>query len=142
MPERFTTVCMHGIAHMEPQKSKLLMPFQGMEYTQFLQNWGIRQCLSSAHYAQSNGHPESAVKTAKQILLNNIDASGHLDCDRTARAFMTHRNTPVQDVGVSPAVTLFGHPIIDHLPNLWRTMPTQSQWKEILPEKAIAKHHL
>ena len=134
--------CTYGAP--EEQASDGEPPFQGMEYTQFLENWGIRQRLSSAHYAQSNGRAESAVKTAKRILLDSTDASGRLDCDCTARAFMTHRNTPVQDVGLSPTVMLFGCPIKDHLPNLWRTMPTQPQWIEIreLREKAMAKHHL
>ena len=124
-----TWYCTYGA--LKEQASDGGPPFQGIEYTQFLQNWGIRQRFSSAHYAQSNGRAKSAVKTAKRILLDNTDASGHLDCDRTARAFMTPRNTPVQDVGLSPAVMLFGRPIKYHLPNLWRTMPTQPQWKEI-----------
>ena len=44
--------CTYGAP--EEQASDGGPPFQGMEYTQFLQNWGIRQHLSSAHYAQSN----------------------------------------------------------------------------------------
>ena len=119
-------------------------PFQSLEYRQFLKDWGISQWLSSAYYPQSNGRAESAVKTAKRILLDNTDSSGRLDYDHTARAFMMHRNTPVQDIGLSPVVMLFGRPIKDHLPTLWKSMSVQPQWKEIreLREKAMAKRHL
>ena len=119
-------------------------PFQSLEYHQFLKDWGISQRLSSAYYPQSNGRAESAVKTAKRILLDNTDSSGRLDYDHTARAFMMYRNTPVQDIGLSPVVMLFGRPIKDHLPTLWKSMSVQPQWKEIreLREKAMAKRHL
>lgn len=46
-------------------------PFNSMEYAQFLKDWDIHARLSSAHYAQSNGRAEAAVKTAKRILLGN-----------------------------------------------------------------------
>ena len=85
-------------------------PFQSHEYAQFLSNWGIHQRLSSAYFAQSNGRAELAVKTAKRILMSNTDSAGRLNNDSTARAFLNHRNTPVQDVGISPAMMLFGRP--------------------------------
>ena len=97
-------------------------PFQSQEYIQFLSNWGICCCLSLAYYAQSNGQAEVAVKTAKCILLDNTDSAGGLDYDQTARAFLMHRNTPIQDLGLSPAMMLFGHSIKDHLPTLWQNM--------------------
>ena len=71
-------------------------PFQSHEYARFLSNWGIRQHLSSAYFAQSNGHAELAVKTAKRILMNNMSSAGHLNRDSAARAFLNHRNTPMQ----------------------------------------------
>ena len=119
-------------------------PFQSHEYAQFLSNWGIHQRLSSAYFAQSNGRAELAVKTAKRILMNNTDSAGRLNHDSTARAFLNHRNTPVQDVGISPAMMLFGRPIKDHLPRLWDTHSIRPQWKEIweLRERAMAKRHV
>ncbi len=121
--------CTYGAP--EEQASDGGPPFQSHEYQQFLNRWGIRQRLSSAYYAQSNGRAELAVKTAKRILLNNTDSAGRLNHDRTARAFMIHRNTPVQDVNISPAMMLFGRPIKDHLPTLRDQLSVRSQWKDI-----------
>eukprot|EP00112_Aurelia_sp_Birch-Aquarium-sp1_P001604 Seg1173.18 transcript_id=Seg1173.18/GoldUCD/mRNA.D3Y31 product="putative protein K02A2.6" protein_id=Seg1173.18/GoldUCD/D3Y31 len=134
--------CTYGAP--EEQASDGGPPFQSHEYQQFLNRWGIRQRLSSVYYAQSNGRAELAVKTAKRILLNNTDSAGRLNHDRTARAFMIHRNTPVQDVNISPAMMLFGRPIKDHLPTLRDQLSVRSQWKDIreLREKAMAKRHV
>ena len=93
-------------------------PFNSFEYRKFLQNWDVSRRLSSAYYPQSNGRAEAAVKSAKRILLGNINkVSGELDTDAAARAIMNHRNTPAQDTGISPSVMLFGRPLRDHLPN-------------------------
>ena len=52
---------------------------------------------------------------------------------------MTHRNTPVQDTRVSPAVLLFGRPMRDHLPRLKREL--RPVWDIIAQsrEHALAK---
>ena len=82
-------------------------PFNGFDYSTFLHAWGIRKRQSSAHYPQSNGRAEAAVKSIKRTLLGNINQiNGELDTDKTARALLTHRNTP-NLTGVSPAVALF-----------------------------------
>ena len=96
--------------------------------------------LSSAHYPQSNGRAEAAVKTVKRILLGNINSTtGDLDTDSAARAIMTHRNTPSQDTGVSPAVMLFGRPLKDHLPRLNQKL--RDEWEAIADrrEDALAR---
>ena len=93
-------------------------PFQSYEYTTFLENWGIKRRLSSAYNPQSNGRAELAVKSAKRILSDNVDSSGRLNQDKVARALLIHRNTPVADIQISPAVMLYGRPIRDHLPAL------------------------
>ena len=118
-------------------------PFQSYDYSLFLQNWGIRRHLSSAYYPQSNGRAEAAVKTAKHILMGNTDTAGHINYDQSAHAFMMHQNTPLQDVGISPAEMLFGKPIKDHLPSPQDQLAAWLQWKEIheLWEKAMAKCH-
>ena len=70
-------------------------PFDSHDYKAFLKQWRIRQRLSSAYYAQSNGRAEAGVKTAKRILLGNIDPrTGKLDNENAVRALMTHRNIP------------------------------------------------
>ncbi len=79
--------------------------------------------LSSAYYPQSNGRAEAAVKSAKRILLGNINPlTGALDTDAAARAIMAHRNTPAQDSGIAPSIMLFGRPLRDHLPVLDRKL--------------------
>ena len=119
-------------------------PFESQEYDSFLKNWGIRKRTSSAYYPQSNGRAELAVKTAKRILADNTDSCGRLCHDRAARALLTHRNTPVQDLDMSPAVMLYGRIIRDHLPVLRDRYQTRKQWKEIgeLREIAMAKRHM
>ena len=99
--------------------------------------------MSSAYYAQSNGRAEAAVKTAKRILMDHVSSQGTMDHDAVARALLSHRNTPVQDVGLSPAMMLYGQPIKDHLPAL-RGQPVRKQWKEIreLRKIAMAKRHV
>ena len=65
-------------------------PFQSHDYSLFLQRWGITPRLSSAHYPQSNGRAELAVKSAKRILLNNCDRNGDIENDRVARALLQY----------------------------------------------------
>ena len=118
-------------------------PFNSMEYDAFLITWDVKKCTSSAHYPQSNGRAEAAVKTAKRILLGNINRiTGELDTDTASAALMTHRNTPGQSTGISPAVALFGRPIRDHLPDAPRVL--RPEWRAILGarEQALAKRHL
>ena len=119
-------------------------PFDSQEYKSFLQRWGIKRRLSSAYYPQSNGRAELAVKSAKRILMDNTDSFGRLNHDKTARAFLTHRNTPVQGVGLSPAQMLYGRPIRDFLPMLLTTMKVSPQWKDIREKRevAMAKRHI
>ena len=79
----------------------------------FLDRWGVRHRISSAHYPQSNGRAEAAVKSAKRLLRSNTGPSGTLDTDRFLRAMMQLRNTPDPDCQLSPAEIVFGRPIRD-----------------------------
>ena len=118
-------------------------PFNGFEYLTFLKDWLIRKRLSSAYYPQSNGRAEAAVKSAKRILLGNTNpVTGQLDTYEATRALMNHRNTPQQDTNLSPAVTLFGRPLRDHLPS--RNRQYRQEWIKIADKKeeALAKHHI
>ena len=55
---------------------------------------------------------------------------------------MTHRNTPTQDTGISPAMALFGRPLRDHLPR--HSQSLRQEWQRIADcrEVALAKRHL
>ena len=118
-------------------------PFQSVNYTNFLKRWNIRRRLSSAYYPQSNGRAEAGVKTAKRILLGNVDpTTGKLNNDQAVKALLTHRNTPSQQTGISPATALFGKPIRDHLP--LHCLRLRNEWQRIgdKREEALAKRHI
>ena len=59
---------------------------------------------------------ESAVISAKRIVLDNSKSDGSPYLDNVARALMQHRNTPDSEYGISPAQMVFGRPIRDFLP--------------------------
>ena len=96
-------------------------PFDSQGYKSFLEDWGVKKRISSAHYPQSNGRAELAVKTAKRTLIDYTDGYGRLRHDLVTRAMMTHRNTPHQDLGLSPAEMLYGRVMRDHLPYFERS---------------------
>lgn len=92
----------------------------GQEFTAgcteaFLRLWGVRHRVSSAHFPQSNGRAEVAVKTAKRLLMSNTGPTGSLDHDRFLRAMLQLRNTPDPDCNISPAQIVFGRPLRDTL---------------------------
>lgn len=112
-------------------------PFNSTDYRNFLNRWGIKSRLSSAHYPQSNGRAEVAVKTMKRALDGNVNQStGDIDSDNAMRAIMTHRNTPSQDTGISPSEMLFGYKLRDHLPNKFRS--TRREWEEVQKAKEMS----
>ena len=117
-------------------------PYESMELRTFLKDWGVKQRISSAYYPQSNGRAELAVKSAKRILAANVSSTGHLDIDSAARALLLLRNTPVQDVNMSPSEMLFGHTLKDHLPSAPVRM--RHEWSQIADarEEGLAKRHL
>ena len=130
--------------------------YKSREFENFLQRWGVRHRLSSAHHAASNGRAEVAVKAVKRALRENTDADGNVDNDRVTRALLTMRNTPDRDTGNSPAMLLLGRPLRDTLPLLqpWgRTespvhrgvgaQPIRSEWHDRwdLQEEAL-RHRL
>lgn len=110
-------------------------PFSSYEFKMFLQRWGIQHRISSAHYAQSNGRAESAVKCMKRTLTTNLSPSGSLDRDAVAKALLLHRNTPPPDMGVSPAELLFGRSINDHMPQPIRL---RSSWRKAADQRESA----
>ena len=116
-------------------------PFNGQEYKGLLKRWGIEDRRSSAYYPQSNGRAEVAVKTAKRLLMGNLNpVTGELDTEQATRALMTHRNTPGRETNLSPAEILYGHKLRDHLPNKNRKL--RQTWRSIRKAKELKHHHL
>ena len=115
-------------------------PFDSLEYRNFLITWNIQRRLSSAYYPQSNGRAEVGVKSAKRILLGNVNPkTGKLDNEKAVKALLAHRNTPNQQNGVSPAFALFGRPVRDHLP--LKDLHLHRDWERVADkrEEAVAR---
>ena len=74
---------------------------------------GVTHRLSSAHFPQSNGRAEVAVKSAKRLLRDHCTPSGRLDTDAYMMAIMAHRNTPDPTSGLSPAKIVYSRPLLD-----------------------------
>ena len=71
---------------------------------------------SSAYYPQSNGKAEAAVKTLKRLLQGNTGSRGSINTDSIAKALLQHRNTPLRDVGKSPAQLALSRDLRDTIP--------------------------
>ena len=90
--------------------------FRSRAFQDFLKSWGVSHRVSSDYNPHSNLRAETAVKSAKRILLDNTKSDGSPIWDKVCRAVMQHRNTPLNDVKLSPAQLVFGRPIRDFLP--------------------------
>lgn len=77
--------------------------FASKEFQKFCQEWGITHKTSSPHHPQSNGKAEAAVKTIKTLLTKSAEAK-----EDPYIGLLNLRNTPQQDVDISPAQRLFG----------------------------------
>jgi len=86
------------------------------ESRSFFDAWCVRLRISSAHYPQSNGRAEVAVKSVKRILRGNTMMNGSLDTDAAAKALMQYLNTPLQNSNASPAQLLTGRQLRDAIP--------------------------
>ncbi|XP_056453492.1 uncharacterized protein K02A2.6-like [Gadus chalcogrammus] len=72
--------------------------FASQEFQHFRQKWGFEHKTSSRGYRQSNGKAESAVRTAKCLMLKAAAARQDLYL-----AMLDHRNTPSQGFNTCPA---------------------------------------
>ena len=91
-------------------------PMQSQKFIEFLKSWRVKERISSVGYAQSNGRAELAVKAGKRIIYDNVASNGSLDTDKVARAVLQYRNTPIQNIGLSPAQMLLHRQLRDCLP--------------------------
>ena len=118
--------------------------FKSDEFKTFLENWGVQHRKSSVDYPQSNGRAELSVKTAKRIIMDNSDRFGALDNDRAAMAILQHRNTPIPEIGLSPAQLLLHRQLRDAIPSSPSLYRLHKEWivsgKE--REKAFSKRDI
>ena len=119
-------------------------PFMSHDVQSFLRAWGVHHRVSSAYYPQSNGRAELAVKVAKRILLENVGPRGDINNDKVARALLQHRNTPIKDIGLSPAQLLYGRALRDCIPTLAEAHKIRPEWRMVADdrERALAKRNL
>ena len=91
--------------------------FTSSSFETFLKTWGVKHCISSVGYPQSNGRAEAAVKTAKRIIRENTSKDGSINNDNIAKAIMQYRNTPLPTISLSPAQILFHRELRDFTPS-------------------------
>ena len=104
----------------------------------FLKQWGCRHRLSSAYFPHSNLRAEQGVKLAKKLIRDNTDRSGSLDNDKFARALLNYRNTPLRDIGKSPAQIVTGHQLRDHLPANPMSYKPSKEWLLTKEQRELA----
>ena len=111
------------------------------EVQTFLMKWGVHHRLSSAYFPHSNNRAELAVKTAKRLLMENMDNQGCIDTDAFGRAMLQYRNTPHPDTRLSPAQVIFGRAIRDFVPVLPYKYEPRQEWGFLQEdrERALAK---
>lgn len=101
--------------------------FTSQLFKEFLLAYNITQSISSAHYPQSNGHAEAAVKSMK-MLVKKYWNNGRLNQDSFNTALLEWRNTPRTD-GKSPSQWLFGRLLRTFAP-AFKTVYSRMQDKE------------
>ena len=107
-------------------------------FEQFLKKWGVSHRTSSADYPKSNGRAEIAVKSAKRIIIGNSNKDGSIDNDTVAQAIMQFRNTPLQDVNLSPAQILYHRQLREPIPAHRSNYKLHHDWLEAAQNREIA----
>lgn len=117
--------------------------FMSSEFQTFMKDWGIHHRLSSVKYPQSNGRAEIGVKAAKRVILNNTNPDGSLDNDLFTKAVLQYRNTPIPELGLSPAQILLHRQLRDSVPSNPRLYRLHKEWviSAAERERAFAKRN-
>jgi len=77
------------------------------------------------------------------MIRDNMGSHGSLDTDAFARALMQYRNTPLQEINLSPAQILLGRNIRDFFPLTRDNCKIRKEWLISAEdrEKALARRH-
>mgnify|MGYP003471288475 CR=1 FL=1 len=86
-------------------------PFGAAEFKRFAERWEFKHTTSSPRFAQSNGRVEAAVKLCKGLMQKAIQSGTD-----AFLGLLDYRNTPREDLGVSPAQLMFGRRTRTRLP--------------------------
>ena len=71
-------------------------------------------------------------------MLYDNTRQGLLNTDSMVRALLQHRNTPMQEIGLSPAQLLYGCPIRDHLPGPNNMANIHPEWLHMARDRETA----
>ena len=109
----------------------------------FLENWGVKQRISTAYNPHANLRAETAVKSMKRLIARNTGPRGSLDTDAVAVALLQYRNTPDRDTGRSPAQVLFCRKLRDAVPVQPADLQLRPEWLLTCEarERALARRH-
>ncbi|KAK3888979.1 hypothetical protein Pcinc_006984 [Petrolisthes cinctipes] len=102
------------------------------EMSNFLERWGVERRVSSAHFPQSNGRAEVAVKSAKRLLRANTGGGGSLRTDKVSVALLQYLNTQLRGVKKSPAQLAMGRQLRDGVPAHQQHYKVDSHWRGAL----------
>ena len=108
------------------------------EVEKFLNKWGVRHRVSSAYHPHSNNRAETAVKTCKRLLMENMDSQGELDTDNFGRAMLEYRNTPNPETRLSPAQVVFGRNVRDFIAVLPYKYAPRQEWSLLQEDRERA----
>ena len=112
--------------------------FTSNTFRDFCARWGIEQRISSAYHPRSNKRAELAVKHAKRLILDSLSPNGSLNTDSMARALLSHRNTPDDLTGLSPAQVLFGRVLRAFLPASPGRYVPRPEWRLQAEQRELA----
>ena len=112
--------------------------FQSSLFKNFLKSWGVEHRTSSSYFPKSNLRAETAVKSAKRIIMDSSKLDGSPDLDKISRGLMQHKNTPDTEFGISPAQMVFGRPIRDFLPIRPGTFKPSEMWIDTREKRELA----
>ena len=111
------------------------LQFKAHKFANFLKTWGVYHRQSSAYFPHSNSRAELAVKTAKRCITENVDSMGNLNQDSYYRAVLQYRNTPLQDINLSPAQIIFGRQLKDFMPVIPGKYQPRREWGLLQEDK-------
>ena len=90
--------------------------FISAEFAEFSHKYGFTHITSSPQYPQANGEAERAVQTVKHLLTKAKDPY---------KALMDYRNTPLEEINLSPAQLMMGRRLKTSLPTALPLLQSQ-----------------